>query len=100
MRRTVWSSRKFDRKLALLFEELEGREKELRKRLTKVISDLLDGSLREAQEHQGADYTASVPLIGDYVIVFSPRGVGEVRDYIDISQTDHIDLLNIERRPR
>jgi hypothetical protein len=101
MRRTVWSSDRFDRKLATLFLEFEGREEKLRLRLSDVIETLLDGSLGQARKHQGSAYTGNVPLIGEYVIVFSPRGrYREDSDYIDISETDHIDLLNIERRPR
>ena len=100
MRKTVWSSDKFDRKLATLFEEFEGHEKELRQRLDEVIGSLLDGSLGKVRKHPTSEYTGSVPLIGDYVIVFSARGLyREGTDYIDISETDHIDLLNIEREP-
>jgi hypothetical protein len=93
---TVWSSDKFDRKLAALFEEFEGREAELQGRLNTVIKALLAGKLQKAQTYNTSDEV--VPLIDDYVIVFSAaRSVNEGLDYIDISETDHFDLLNIER---
>jgi hypothetical protein len=96
---TVWSSDKFDRKLATLFEEFEGRESELQGRLNAVIKDLLAGKLRKAQKHNADDF--SIPLIDHYVIVFSAgRSVSEGSDYIDISETDHFDLLNVERQPK
>jgi hypothetical protein len=96
---SVWSSDKFDRKLAVLFEEFEGREAELQGRLNAVIKGLLAGKLQEAKTYNTSDYV--VPLIGDYVIVFSAaRSSHEGLDYIDISETDHFDLLNIERQPK
>jgi hypothetical protein len=94
---TVWSSDKFDSKLAMLFEEFEGREEELQGRLNAVIKGLLAGKLQTAQSDNASDEV--VPLIDHYVIVFSAaRSVSEGSDYIDISETDHFDLLNIERR--
>jgi hypothetical protein len=96
---TVWSSDNFDRKLAILFEEFAGREAELQRRLTAVLKDLLAGKLEAVQIYKASNYL--VPLIHDYVIVFSAaRSDSEGSGYIDISATDHFDLLNIERQPR
>jgi hypothetical protein len=112
MRRTVWSSDKFDRKLGTLFEVFEGNEKNLRRRLDEVIKSLLDGSLDRAQKRGTVGHIYSVPLVGNYVIVFSPGRTYRAGspspqaiyragwEYLDISETDHINLLNIERQRR
>lgn len=104
MGRTVWSSDEFDDKLAILFEEFEGREDVLQQSLNEVMKALLEGNpLAKARNHYNfagspsGDYI--VPLIHDQVIVFSLGGIyRESLDYIDISETDHINLLNIERQ--
>jgi len=84
----------------MLFEEFEGREEELQQRLNEAVKGLLDGSLGLARKHRTSDYTGAVPLMEGYVIVFSPRGpFRDGLDYIDISETSHLDLLNIEREP-
>lgn len=98
MNRTVRSSDVFDRKLGALFEEFAGQEQELRERYKKVIKSLVDGSLGKAKKHKGIGYTGSIPLIADYIIVFAIPGTYlEGLDYVDISETDRIDLLDIER---
>jgi hypothetical protein len=102
MKRELRSAGKFDRKLASLFEALEGREKELQSRLDEVVKGLLDGSISKAPEHHPTDATVCLPLIGDFVVVFRPdRSVAAGQDkagrnVVDFSNATIFDLLNIE----
>jgi len=76
MKRELRSAGRFDRKLASLFEALEGREKELQARLDEVVKGLLDGSITQAPEHHPTDDTCCLPLIGDFTVVFPPGDPG------------------------
>lgn len=102
MKRELRSAGKFDRKLASLFEALEGREKELQSRLDHVVKGLLDGSISKAPEHHPTDDTVCLPLIDEFVVVFRPDHsvtAGEDkagRNIIDFSNATMFDLLNIE----
>ena len=102
MKRELRSAGKFDRKLASLFEALEGREKELQSRLDELVKGLLDGSVKNAPQHHPSDDTCCLPLINDYVLVFRPdqsreRGQDKAgRNIIDFSNATLFDLLNIE----
>jgi hypothetical protein len=102
MKRELRSAGKFDRKLASLFEALEGREKELQSRLDEVVKGLLDGRVKKAPQHHPSDDTCCLPLIDDYVLVFRPdqsleRGQDKAgRNIIDFSNATLFDLLNIE----
>ena len=106
MKRELRSAGKFDRNLASLFEELEGREKELQSRLDELVKGLLDGSISEAPEHHPDDDTCCLPLINNYVVVFRPDQSVEAhkdeagRDMIDFSKAAKFDLLNIEEEQR
>ena len=106
MKRELRSAGKFDRKLASLFEALEGREKELQSRLDELVKGLLDGNISEAPEHHLTDDTCCLPLINNYVVVFRPGQSAEAatdeagRDMIDFSKAAKFDLLNIEQEER
>jgi len=97
------SAGRFDRKLASLFEALEGREKELQARLDEVVKGLLDGSISRAPEHHPTDDTCCLPLIDDLVVVFRPNqsmadGQDEAgRNITKFSDATLFDLLNIEQ---
>jgi hypothetical protein len=102
MKRELRSAGKFDRKLASLFEALEGREKELQSRLDELVKGLLDGSISKAPQHHPTDDTCCLPLINDYVVVFRPNQSVELgqdqtgRNILDFSKATLFDLLNIE----
>ena len=102
MKRELRSAGKFDRKLASLFEALEGREKELQSRLDELVKGLLDGSISQAPEHHPADDTCCLPLVDHYVVVFRPDQSVEAdkdeagRNIINFSKAAKFDLLNIE----
>lgn len=101
-RRELRSAGRFDRKLASLFEALEGREKELQARLDEVVKGLLDGSITRAPEHHPTDDTCCLPLIGHFTIVFRPdKSVADGQDEAGRNITNFagatlFDLLNIE----
>jgi hypothetical protein len=103
MKRELRSAGRFDRKLASLFEALEGREKELQARLDEVVKGLLDGSISRAPEHHPTDDTCCLPLIDDLVIVFRPnQSMGDGQDeagrnITKFSDATLFDLLNIEQ---
>jgi hypothetical protein len=102
MKRELRSAGKFDRKLASLFEALEGREKELQARLDEVVKGLLDGSITRASEHHSTDDTCCLPLIDHFTVVFRPDksvpdGQDETgRDITNFEGATLFDLLNIE----
>jgi hypothetical protein len=102
MKRELRSAGKFDRKLASLFEALEGREKDLQSRLDELVKGLLDGRISEAPEHNPADDTCCLPLIDHYVVVFRPsQFLGAHKDeagrhMINFSKAGMFDLLSIE----
>ena len=106
MKRELRSAGKFDRKLASLFEALEGREKELQLRLDQLVKGLLDGSISEAPEHHPGDDTCCLPLVDDYVVVFRPDQSVAVkpdeagRNLVHFSNAAMFDLLNIENEDR
>lgn len=103
MKRELRSAGRFDRKLASLFEALQGREKELQARLDEVVRGLLDGRITKAPEHHPNDDTCCLPLIDDFVVVFRPNqsvlaGPDEAgRDFTDFEGATLFDLLNIEQ---
>lgn len=102
MKKKLRSAGKFDRKLASLFESLEGREKELQSRLDELVKGLLDGSIAKAPAHHPTDDTCCLPLIDEYVVVFRPdksvaAGHDEGgRELLTFSNATIFDLLNIE----
>ena len=102
MKRELRSAGKFDRKLASLFESLEGREKELQGRLDELVKGLLDGTISKAPQHHPTDDTCCLPLIGSYVVVFRPNHASSEekdqsgRTTINFKTATHFDLLNIE----
>jgi hypothetical protein len=102
MKRELRSAGKFDRKLASLFEALEGREKELQDRLDEVVKGLLDGSITRAPEHHPTDDTCCLPLVDHFTVVFRPnKSVADGQDEAGRNITDFagatlFDLLNIE----
>jgi hypothetical protein len=101
MKRELRSAGKFDRKLASLFEALDGREKELQARLDEVVKGLLDGSISRAPEHHPTDDTCCLPLIDNFVVVFRPDqsvadGQDAGRNITNFSDATQFDLLNIE----
>jgi hypothetical protein len=102
MKRELRSAGKFDRKLASLFEALEGREKELQVRLDEVVKGLLDGGINRAPEHHPTDDTCCLPLIGHFTVVFRPDksvpdGQDEAgRNISNFAGATLFDLLNIE----
>ena len=102
MTRELRSAAKFDRKLASLFEALEGREKEVQSSLDVLVRGLLDGSLAKAPEHHPADDTCCLPLIDHYVVVFRPDHSDHLerdeagRNIVNFSGATMFDLLNIE----
>lgn len=102
MKRELRSAGKFDRKLASLFEALEGREKDLQARLDEVVKGLLDGSITRAPEHHPTDDTCCLPLIDHFTVVFRPnKSVPEGQDdagrnIINFAGATLFDLLNIE----
>jgi len=106
MKRELRSAGKFDRKLASLFEALEGREKELQSRLDQLVKGLLDGSISKAPEHHPNDDTCCLPLIDTYVIVFRPDHSVSTepdeggRNIVNFSDAALFDLLNIEEEDR
>ena len=107
MRRTIRSSTRFERALGLLFEKLEGREAELQQRIDEVIAGLLTGDLKTARLHNPNDATACIPLIDDFVVVIQPVDkVSIVESHlwdplsVNLANTEHIDLLTVEREPR
>jgi DNA-binding transcriptional LysR family regulator len=103
MKRELRSAGKFDRKLATLFEALEGREKELQSRLDELVKGLLDGGIGKAPVHHPTDDTCCLPLIDNYVVVFradqaSAAGRDKAgRNLLDFSIATTFDLLNIEQ---
>jgi len=102
MKRELRSAGKFDRRLASLFEALEGREKELQSRLDGMVKGLLDGSITKAPEHHPTDDTCCLPLIDDFVVVFRPdRSVAAGQDkagrnIVSFENASMFDLLTIE----
>lgn len=102
MKRELRSAGKFDRKLASLFEALEGREKELQSRLDELVRGLLEGKISKAPAHHPNDDTCCLPLIGDYVVVFRPDqsvAAGQDasgRNIVGFAKATLFDLLNIE----
>jgi hypothetical protein len=102
MTRELRSAGKFDRKLASLFEALEGRGKEVQSRLDVLVKGLLDGSIAKATEHHPDDDTCCLPLIDDYVVVFRPDPSDHIerdkagRNIVNFSHATMFDLLNIE----
>jgi len=102
MKRELRSAGKFDRKLASLFEALEGREKELQARLDEVVKGLLDGSITRAPEHHPTDDTCCLPLVDHFTVVFRPNksvpgGQDETgRNITNFAGATLFDLLNIE----
>ena len=102
MKRELCSAGKFDRKLASLFEALEGREKELQARLDEVVKGLLDGSITRAPEHHPTDDTCCLPLVDHFTVVFRPNksvpnGQDEAgRNITNFASATLFDLLNIE----
>ena len=102
MKRELRSAGKFDRKLASLFEALEGREKELQARLDEVVKGLLDGSITRAPEHHPTDDTCCLPLVDHFTVVFRrnksvPNGQDEAgRNITNFASATLFDLLNIE----
>ena len=102
MTRELRSAAKFDRKLASLFEALEGREKEVQSRLDVLVRGLLDGSIAKAPEHHPADDTCCLPLIDFYVVVFRPDHSEHLeqdkagQSIVNFSNATMFDLLNIE----
>lgn len=102
MKRELRSAGKFDRKLASLFEALEGREKELQARLDEVVKGLLDGSITQAPEHHPSDDTCCLPLVGHFTVVFRPDksvpdGQDEAgRNITNFAGATMFDLLNVE----
>jgi hypothetical protein len=102
MKRELRSAGTFDRKLASLFEALEGREKELQARLDALVKGLLDGSITSAPEHHPTDDTCCLPLIDHFVVVFRPdqsmsEGQDEARrNIVNFGKATLFDLLNIE----
>ena len=102
MRRELRSAGRFDRKLASLFEALEGRGKEVQSRLDVLVKGLLDGSIAQAPEHHPADDTCCLPLIDHYVVVFRPDRSDQIerdksgRSIVNFSSAAIFDLLNIE----
>ena len=103
MKRELRSAGKFDRKLATLFEALEGREKELQSRLDALVRGLLDGGISTATVHHPTDDTCCLPLIDHYVVVFrtdQATAAGEDKfgkALVDFSNARMFDLLNIEQ---
>ena len=102
MKRELRSAGRFDRKLASLFEALQGREKELQSRLDEVVRGLLDGSITRAPEHHPTDDTCCLALIDHLVVVFRPdKAVADGQDKAGRNITNFagatlFDLLNIE----
>jgi hypothetical protein len=102
MKGEIRSAGRFDRKLASLFEALEGREKELQARLDEVVKGLLEGSITRAPEHHPTDDTCCLPLIGHFTVVFRPDksvpgGQDEAgRNITNFAGATMFDLLNIE----
>jgi len=102
MKRELRSAGKFDRKLASLFEALEGREKELQARLDEVVKGLLDGSITRAPEHHPTDDTCCLPLVDHFTVVFRPNksvpnGQDDAgRNITNFASATLFDLLNIE----
>jgi DNA-binding transcriptional LysR family regulator len=102
MKRELRSAGRFDRKLASLFEALQGREKELQSRLDEVVKGLLDGSITRAPEHHPTDDTCCFPLIDRLVVVFRPdKSLADGQDKAGRNITNFagatlFDLLNIE----
>ena len=103
MTRELRSAAKFDRKLASLFEALEGREKEVQSRLDVLVRGLLDGSIAKAPEHHPADDTCCLPLIDHYVVVFRPDHLDPIepdeagQSIVNFPDATLFDLLNIEQ---
>lgn len=94
----VWSADRFDRRLAVLFEELEGREAELQGRLDDLVRGLVDGSVSRARQHHPTDDTCCLPLIDRLVVVFRPN-VSEpslLQNLIYFPSATRVDLLTIE----
>lgn len=102
MKRELRSAGKFDRKLASLFETLDGRDKELQGRLDELVKGLLEGTITKAPEHHPADDTCCLPLIDHFVVVFRPdQSAGAGRDkagrnVVSFANARLFDLLNIE----
>ena len=102
MKRELRSAAKFDRKLASLFEALEGRETEVQSRLDVLIKGLLDGSIAKAPEHHPTDDTCCLPLIDHYVVVFRPDHSEQIerdqagQSMVNFSDATMFDLLNVE----
>jgi hypothetical protein len=106
MTRELRSAGTFDRKLASLFEALEGREKELQSRIDELVKGLLNGRIAKAAEHHPDDDTWCLPLIDDYVVVFRPDQSDQIerdragRSIVHFSNATLFDLLNIEEEDR
>ncbi|HVN18101.1 MAG TPA: hypothetical protein VMU05_04990 [Dongiaceae bacterium] len=102
MKRELRSAGRFDRKLATLFEALEGREKELQSRLDELVKGLLAGTITHAPQHHPTDNTCCLPLVDNFVVVFRPDQLVGIerdaagRDIVNFSNATVFDLLNIE----
>jgi|CZKR01.1.fsa_nt_gi hypothetical protein len=109
MKRVLWSADKFDRKLASLFETLEGRGAELQAHLDQLVKGLLDGSVTSAPQHGPMENydICCLPLIDRLVVVFRPnesvpKSWDNARNQVmlDFSEATRFDLLTIEEEPQ
>jgi hypothetical protein len=81
----------FDGPCGELLHRLHSRRQEIKARLHQIEGNLLDGNLEDTREHNRWTGNRCVPLIDDYVVVFTVEEYGEGDEL-----TRHVYLLAVE----
>jgi hypothetical protein len=81
----------FDGPFGVLLQRLYSRRKEIRERLRQIVANLGEGNLTGSSEHNRWTGNRCVPLIDDYVVVFTVEESTEGGELIR-----HIYLLALE----
>jgi len=81
----------FDGPCGELLQRLYSRKQEIKTRLHQIEGNLLDGNLEGTKEHNRWTGNRCVPLVDDYVVVFSVEESSEGGEL-----TRHVYLLAVE----
>jgi hypothetical protein len=75
----------------MLLQRLHSRREEIRARLRQIVANLLGGNLEGSSEHNSWTGNRCVPLVDDYVVVFTVEESNEAGELIR-----HVHLLAVE----
>jgi hypothetical protein len=81
----------FDGRCGVLLQRLYTRRDEIRARLRQIVANLRDGNLQGSSEHNHWTGNRCVPLVEDYVVVFTVEELNEGGELIR-----HVYLLAVE----